>query len=321
MASDTVSQGIVHLLLPTGWVDFITHTRSEFVVMPDKKLHRLSKVSSNGNGFTFELESLIFASLAFAVVPLQEQHRIHVYGDDVIIPREYAEAYFELTSLCGFVPNAEKSFWEGPFRESCGKHYHEGYDVTPFYIKAAIRSQRDIFLVHNNLHRWLHRVNYLLDEEQRTGVEQLLINIRSFAMPKWRKQFIPDGFGDGAFITTPANLKFIRDPGGMEMYCFNTYIDVPNVDEKGNKIYPSLPFGGVVAALSRRKQPSAITASTHQVLSKRLTTHKRWSARTSSSNAYVAHGQLVEPVSVEPVVISSWRPGMILIPCSTLAQA
>lgn len=322
MASDTVSQGVCHLLLPGDYADFIALTRSEFVVCPDKKLHRLSKVSSNGNGYTFELESLLFAALAFAIVPIQEHQSVHVYGDDVVIPAEYAEEYLELTSICGFVPNVEKSFWEGPFRESCGKHYHEGHDVSPFYIKAAVRTQRDLFLVHNNLHRWLHRVHYLLTETQRAAIEELLLDLRSFAAPKWRRRFIPDGFGDGAFVGAPSSLTLVRDPGGMEVYVFDSYVDVPNVDKKGRKFYPVLPFGAMVAALTRGKQPSAVNASHHRVFSKKLSSQKTWARRDSVSlNAHVSHSEMVDPLSVEPVVTSSWRPGKILIPWSSVRVA
>ena len=207
MASDSVSQGLVRYLLPGAHVDFITTTRSELVIIPDAfslpgrgNLHRLSKVSSMGNGFTFELETLIFWALAVAVCGLENQHRVLVYGDDVLVPVEYALPYLELTKVAGFTPNAEKSFWEGSFRESCGYHDFRGFDVTPFYLKRRVTILEDLFLLHNNLRRWVVRNDRILPREVRRSLDSLLLDLRNLAPAKWRRPRLPDGYGDGAFI-------------------------------------------------------------------------------------------------------------------------
>lgn len=59
-ASDSVSLLLVEELLPPDWVAAIKLCRSPCGVLPDGSVINYQKVSSMGNGFTFELESLIF---------------------------------------------------------------------------------------------------------------------------------------------------------------------------------------------------------------------------------------------------------------------
>lgn len=235
MASDSVSQGLVRYLLPPAWVDLITQTRSEFTVLPDKTLHRLSKVSSMGNGFTFELETLIFWSLAAAIVPKEDRHRILVYGDDVLIPVEHAADYIELCRKAGFSTNVEKTFVDGPFRESCGIHIHSGFDVTPFYIRRPVDTLPELFLLHNNLRRWRDRVDPLLSRGQYEAVTKLMAELRRLAPAKWRKPRLPDGYGDGAFIGSfaevcPALHKDKSGLTGWEYFSVSVFEEVVNDD-------------------------------------------------------------------------------------------
>lgn len=200
MASDSVSQGLAWFMSPPDWSEWFDRTRSDFTVTLEGELHRLQKLSSMGNGYTFEFETAVFYCLALACVEPKDHHRIAVYGDDVIIPVEAVSDYLSLCQLAGFTPNAEKSFWSGPFRESCGIHYHTQYDVTPFYVRRPVLTLDQLFLLHNNLKRWVSRLDSLLTREEWLGLTALLGWVRSFA-PKWlRKPRIPDGFGDGAFI-------------------------------------------------------------------------------------------------------------------------
>lgn len=217
-ASDCVSQGLVKYLLPPGWLDFVQLFRSELIVLPDKSLHRLSKVSSMGNGFTFELESLIFWALARAVVPVSEWSRILVYGDDVLLPCAYADHFTDLCRVAGFLPNSKKTHTSGPFRESCGKHYFRGYDVTPFFIRRPVEKLTDLFLVHNNLRRWISQLDPLLSREEWSGLQDLCRELRNLAPAKWRRPRIPDGFGDGAFIGSFAECSPRVHAGGWEYF-------------------------------------------------------------------------------------------------------
>jgi hypothetical protein len=217
MASDLVSQGLVRYLLPPNWCDLIASMRSEWGVL-DGTLHLYSKVSSMGNGFTFELESLIFWALAAACVSEGEHSRIRVYGDDVILPVLDALDFLELSDVAGFIPNHDKSFFSGPFRESCGKHYFSGCDITPFYIKRPVDTLEELFLLHNNLWRWLQRVDSLLAPAEYAAVTKCLQSLRNLAPARWRRPRIPDGFGDDAFIGSFAQCRPNTCRNGWEAF-------------------------------------------------------------------------------------------------------
>lgn len=203
MASDTVSRELVHTLLPVDWVEALEQCRSPIGVLPSGKRVVYQKFSSMGNGYTFELESLVFWALCSAVVEALKLSgaTISVYGDDLIIPSVCFEPLSEVLEYCGFKVNEKKSFNTGLFRESCGFHAFAGCDVTPFYIRRSVKRPLDLFLLHNNLYRWCLRNqwNRGWDRSKMRSVIQLL---RSSAPKAWCKPRIPDGFGDGAFVGT-----------------------------------------------------------------------------------------------------------------------
>lgn len=152
MASDTISYGIILELFPQGWFELMDQARAPSYKI-ENKWYDYHKFSAMGNGFTFEMESLLFFALASAVAEhLEETGPVSVYGDDIIIPTNCSELLIEVLSVCGFSINKEKSFIDGPFRESCGGDYFEGYDVRAFYLKDKI-SYRVLFLYHNYLVR------------------------------------------------------------------------------------------------------------------------------------------------------------------------
>jgi len=111
------------------------------------------KFASMGNGFTFELETLIFWSLCVATAAYYQEDasKVSVYGDDIIVPANIALACIEVLDFCGFKTNKEKSFVFGPFRESCGKDYFEGFPVRPFYLKEAVQDARSAIYVANSI--------------------------------------------------------------------------------------------------------------------------------------------------------------------------
>ncbi len=162
-ASDTVCSNLVKLLLPTDWFELCSSLRSPFTFV-EGKWHRLEKFSSMGNGFTFELETAIFLAIILAVRNLRSVreplealvepgHDVLVYGDDIIIPTDYASDVISALSYCGFQINKEKSFTEGPFRESCGGDYFRGVDVRPFFLKEYPNEPQEWIAVANGIRR------------------------------------------------------------------------------------------------------------------------------------------------------------------------
>lgn len=155
-ASDSISYRLVMDLLPFQWFNHIENLRAPRGILPDGKTLVWEKFSSMGNGYTFELETLIFFSLAKAVAITEgvDYKDITVYGDDIIVPVSCAHNVIAVLKAVGFETNLDKTFITGPFRESCGKHYYEGIDVTPFYIRRSITTWTDYINIINKLRLW-----------------------------------------------------------------------------------------------------------------------------------------------------------------------
>lgn len=158
-ASDSISLELVRALLPPDWFRAIELLRCEYCYLPNGLKHRLEKVSSMGNGFTFELESLIFWALSASTLELLEtaDTRLGIYGDDIVIHNSAADLLVRVLARCGFVTNTDKTFVSGPFRESCGKHYFYGTDVTPFYVKSQTDESQYMYWLANSFREWVGR--------------------------------------------------------------------------------------------------------------------------------------------------------------------
>ena len=153
-ASDSVTISCVEALLPRDWFLYLSDIRSQNVEV-DGTFVRTEMFSSMGNGFTFELESLIFYALMRTTAYFEGfRGVISVYGDDLIIPSGMYEAASWILGEFGFSLNPEKSYATGPFRESCGGHYHNGVDVTPFYLKRPATHLTDVIRIANQFRRW-----------------------------------------------------------------------------------------------------------------------------------------------------------------------
>jgi hypothetical protein len=241
MASDTVARELIHALLPADWCTALEQTRSPVGVLPSGEQIRYQKFSSMGNGYTFELESLIFWAIAqqCAVSNIWEKDSsICVYGDDIVVPTHCAADVCSRLAEAGFTPNAKKTWTDGPYRESCGKHYYSGIEITPFFIRKVVRSLDRLFLAHNNLYRWLERW-----EEGRGQTVEALTKLRSLAPAKWREPRLPDGFGDGAFIGPVDELRLDSHPHGWECW------QVKALSRSQTELSDNLPDGQLVASL------------------------------------------------------------------------
>lgn len=156
-ASDTICRTLVELLLPTRWFEALNDLRSPCTFIENRWV-LLEKFSSMGNGFTFELETLIFFSISKAALqmagqPSQTGVDVFVFGDDIIVPSEGASTVIAALKLFGFSLNKEKSFVEGPFRESCGGDYFRGVDVRPYFLGDYPREPQELISMANGIRR------------------------------------------------------------------------------------------------------------------------------------------------------------------------
>lgn len=159
-ASDSVCSQLVFLCMPITWYTLLDSLRSP-VTMIDGEPHVNEMFSSMGNGFTFELESLLFFSIARATAYFRGvSGTISIYGDDIIVPVELALDLIHVLSFLGFETNQSKSFWEGDFRESCGGHFVTGRCVTPFYVKRPIDRLISAMHAANQLRKWCEQEGF-----------------------------------------------------------------------------------------------------------------------------------------------------------------
>lgn len=199
-ASDSISCRLVDELLPPRWSAYLNQIRSPFGVLPNGKLISWEKHSTMGNGYTFELESLIFYALLRAAIDIARlkrdkttrfnQRLVSVYGDDIIIPSHYYDNVVQCLGAAGFKVNDKKSFSSGPFRESCGGHYYNGHNVKPFYIRKPINSLSRLIWLLNALRAWAADDDGWCDPS--------VYHI----WKRWRRKYVPSAFLGGKDVNS-----------------------------------------------------------------------------------------------------------------------
>lgn len=161
-ASDTISYNVVASLLPSNWFSALDLVRSPAYTIDGKTFIPFEKFSSMGNGYTFELESMIFYAIALSVCTYLEIETrfVSVYGDDIIVPNEARVLTVKVLDYLGFNLNREKSFTEGSrFYESCGHDYFDGSLVRPTFITNTEWMVNDVYQLFN---KWLEISSHLV---------------------------------------------------------------------------------------------------------------------------------------------------------------
>lgn len=198
-ASNSVCKNVVKRLLPPIWFDLLNKSRHHKTQIGNY-VHDLELFSSMGNGFTFELETIIFLAIAMTLphstILTNKGGDISVFGDDIICRDEDYDLLVKRLTHFGFKVNEDKSFsGDSWFRESCGADYFSGINVTPTYLRGEV----DI----NNL-----QTMYVLANK----IRQMSLNL--FGLEPWNSRFakaysiarkaIPSEFR----ITGPASTDF-----------------------------------------------------------------------------------------------------------------
>jgi len=170
-ASDSVSRGMLKWCLPPVVFRVLDALRTPNVEVEGSYVS-LDMMSSMGNGYTFSLETVVFSAVVLAayrslgIQPLYprgtEDGNFAVYGDDIIVVKEASNRVYRLLELLGFTINRDKSFVEGPFRESCGGDYLNGRDVRGVYIKS-LKTLQDHFVALNLLVAWSGKTGVFLE--------------------------------------------------------------------------------------------------------------------------------------------------------------
>lgn len=155
-ASDRVSCLLIAVMLRRhpNLAKGVAACRSRTADVPGVGVIPLSKFASMGSALCFPFESMVFMTAIFMGIedtlnrPVDQEDikrllgRVRVYGDDIIIPVEYTRAVVCSLENLAFKVNKSKSFWTGKFRESCGKWYYDGVEVTPIRVRSFLPAQR-----------------------------------------------------------------------------------------------------------------------------------------------------------------------------------
>jgi hypothetical protein len=217
-ASDTLAFSVVFDLLPEEWVDLLASFRTGHMSYGGRE-YELEKFSSMGNGYTFELESLIFWALSSACTELSGADRdlVSVYGDDIIVPVKAVDLLMASLTWCGFNLNREKSFWTGKFRESCGADWLDGDAVRPVFKKDRLSPQW-LAVFHN----WAFR-----------NGESTLCSIAKSFIPRDLQLFGPPGYGDGHLLGPWKTTRLPRRERrrGFEGGRFDTFRELSRIAE------------------------------------------------------------------------------------------
>lgn len=216
-ASDTIAWALVQKLLPETWFTVLNSLRSKRGKIEGVE-HNWEKFSSMGIGFTFELESLIFYTAALVACEFEgvPSNSVSVFGDDVIIPTSAFDSYVKFSEFLGFIVNKDKSFGTGHFRESCGAHWFNGFDVKPIYLKGRLKDAVSICKFANSIRRLAHRRNnYTSCDRAFADVWDHTVSV----LPRpLRELGIPDGYGDVGLIKNFDEVCPPRSPDGHDSY-------------------------------------------------------------------------------------------------------
>lgn len=131
-ASNSVWMAVVEWFLgDTHIFKHISSSRSEMVLIDDEYCY-LNMVAPMGNGYTFELMTWLLLELSRYLDDFS-----FVYGDDIIVDKDVAANLVHILSTIGFQTNVQKTFLDGPFRESCGGFTYNGEYLTSYDFSWA----------------------------------------------------------------------------------------------------------------------------------------------------------------------------------------
>lgn len=239
-ASDTIATLFVKWYFPQYTFNVLDSLRCKETVYKGEKI-RLDMFTSMGNGFTFPLQTLIFASLLKATytmlgVKTENGKNFAVFGDDIICNKQVYHVFLKVLKRCGFLVNEDKSFASGGFRESCGADYFRGQNIRGVYIRR-LNEAAHVYSSFNRIARWSVRNGI--------SVPNLLLHLKGLA--DFRP--VPLDESDDAGIKTPracvTNRKRCKSTGAEYYSCLTPLItSVGNADAKVRN-----PGGAVICAV------------------------------------------------------------------------
>jgi len=230
-ASDSVNWDLVRLIFPDEIVEILGLTRSYATKIPDGTTYPMKKFAPMGSALCFPIQCIIFTGLCIlsGIRIMSDRLSIHsedlylnlrrdsyhglfhddyfydyyrgrfepprVFGDDICIDTHLTDTLITFLGQFGFIVNKSKSFIGGnPNRESCGKYYHKGHDITPVRFLLGFRSSlhdakamsSQIAYTNNcfdkgylalrrlnikQLHKWNRKISFIGDDSNVFGIK------------------------------------------------------------------------------------------------------------------------------------------------------
>lgn len=202
-ASDTIAREAVKRLLPREWFEFLALFRTTHIEV-DGVSHELEKFSAMGNGYTWELETLLFTGILLAA---SDGGDVIAYGDDMVFETKYRDNVQLLLNLFGFIVNDLKTYSNTCFRESCGSDFWLGVNIRPAFLNAEHINERQAFvsICHNyanKLSDWGTRLG-LGSCRDSVALGSWLLAYK--ACPNEHRYRVPYGYS-GGFYSTHAEI-------------------------------------------------------------------------------------------------------------------
>nr|URG15512.1 MAG: RNA dependent RNA polymerase [Leviviridae sp.] len=168
-ASDSISIRMLEHFFPRDFVAMLKKYRTPNVNVPGVGRVKLEMISTMGNGYTFPLQTVIFAAAVTACLRIRgipetrdsSTNLWSVFGDDIVCPSSVARDVIAGLQALGFVVNSDKSFTDGPFRESCGEDFYNGVNIRGVYLKR-VDTPSSFFSAINQLTRFSVRTGVIL---------------------------------------------------------------------------------------------------------------------------------------------------------------
>jgi len=205
-ASDMVGQDLVLQIFDDDFLVPIFGTKTNLSLLADGTFYVPHRIAGMGNACIFPLQCIIFGTVVMlanylgsagldVVEYISGRDQVHpdriyvkkydcVYGDDIIVHANQAEATMSLLTALGFIVNEDKSFYGSRvLRESCGVYGLGRGDVTPlrFRGKGLVSSKYEAVTGLIDLTNQAFRRGYF-------NLRQMLLD----HIPRWRYAIIPE---------------------------------------------------------------------------------------------------------------------------------
>lgn len=220
LASDNITEDLISLTFPLRWAKALLFGRINVLEVEGEPVVTKT-MSTMGIGFTFPMQMVLFLGLAHACRSIWEDSHgampegsvISVFGDDLICPVELKDLITHVFESLGLVFNTDKTFWCGPFRESCGGDYFRGADVRPAFLPPGGEGMTE-----RHYEAWLYKsYNALIRRWDYSEIPQTLRLIENelLAIRPSGCYIVPNSFSDDAGLKVPvgeANPAIHRIP-------------------------------------------------------------------------------------------------------------